>query len=274
MRRTRDVVAELQTSKTAAPNKVAGTSPVQAVVQASPVTGVPSTINLREHLAAAWHDPLAKALVSPYARGIEATLSAEIAKGKQIFPPLPQVFSAFNVLPPGQVRVVIIGQDPYHDDGQAHGLCFSVAPGVRPPPSLVNIYKELATDIPGFTAPKHGTLTHWAKQGVLLLNATLTVEAHQPNSHSKIGWQEFTDDVIAVLNARDDALVFLLWGGFAQKKGRAINRARHRVIECAHPSPLSAKAWFGSRPFSKCNDALIELKKKPIDWQLPEQAEM
>jgi uracil-DNA glycosylase len=166
---------------------------------------------------------------------------------------------------------VLLGQDPYHDDGQAHGLCFSVQGTVKPPPSLVNMFKELTTDIPGFKMPKHGNLVSWARQGVLLLNASLTVEAHKANSHSKCGWLAFTDDVLKMISASHPSrLVFLLWGGFAKKKASLIDGKKHVVIECAHPSPLSATHWFGCKTFSKCNKALEQLGKQTIELNLPE----
>ncbi|KEG15097.1 uracil-DNA glycosylase [Trypanosoma grayi] len=194
----------------------------------------------------------------------------EAASGKVILPPRELIFSAFNSTPLERVKVVLLGQDPYHNIGQAHGLCFSVRPGMRPPPSLVNMYKELSADIPGFKAPSHGYLQHWAEQGVLMLNATLTVEAHKANSHATCGWQAFTDGVIHLLSdAHKKPIVFLLWGGFARKKITLIDRKRHVVIENAHPSPLSATKWWGSRPFSKCNDALTKIGHTPIDWSLP-----
>jgi uracil-DNA glycosylase len=216
-----------------------------------------------------WRAALAPLFSKPYMPKIESTIAAERAKGAKVFPPLPMVFSAFNECPVGNVKVVLIGQDPYHDNNQAHGMCFSVLPGVKTPPSLVNMYKELEQDIPGFTTPPHGYLGTWAEQGILLLNASLTVEAHKANSHSKIGWQNFTDDVISYLSASHTDLVFLLWGGFAQKKGKIIDRSRHVVIECAHPSPLSVTKWRGCKTFSKCNAALVAKGKEPIDWRLP-----
>ncbi|RNF22376.1 uracil-DNA glycosylase [Trypanosoma conorhini] len=203
-------------------------------------------------------------------RSIEQFIEGENANGKIILPPRELIFSAFNSTPLDRLKVVLLGQDPYHNLNQAHGLCFSVLPGVRPPPSLVNMYKELTTDIPGFKPPPHGYLQCWAEQGVLMLNATLTVEAHQANSHAKCGWQFFTDGVIRLLSEKHSRpLVFLLWGGFARKKIALIDQKRHLVIENAHPSPLSAAKWWGSRPFSKCNAALAQLGHPPIDWSLP-----
>ena len=185
-----------------------------------------------------------------------------------MFPPEDDVFSALRLTPFDEVKVVLLGQDPYHDDGQAHGLCFSVRPGVKAPPSLVNIFKELHSDL-GCVIPNNGCLTPWAKQGVLLLNAVLTVRAHQANSHKNQGWEQFTDAVIRAVNDRPQPVVFLLWGNYAQKKGILVDANRHRVIKGAHPSPLSASKFFGSKPFSAVNRALVELGNAPIDWQLP-----
>jgi len=227
-------------------------------------------VNLAETLVEpSWQKVLAPIFASEKFAQIESFLAKEYAAGKEIFPPKADIFAAFNATPFDAVNVVLIGQDPYHDDGQAHGLCFSVKPGIKPPPSLANMYKELATDIPAFTIPSHGYLMSWAKQGVLMLNASLTVEAHQANSHAKCGWQDFTSSVIDVLNKQKKDLVFLLWGGFAQKKGEKIDVMKHYVIKTAHPSPLSAKQWFGCKTFSKCNQALEKLGKTPIDWSLP-----
>ncbi|CCW61239.1 unnamed protein product [Phytomonas sp. EM1] len=201
---------------------------------------------------------------------IELFLDRERAAGKLILPPAECIFSAFNSTPLGSLKVVLLGQDPYHNIGQAHGMCFSVLPGVHPPPSLQNIYKELANDIPGFKIPSHGYLEGWARQGMLMLNATLTVEAHKANAHSHCGWQLFTNDVIQLLSRRcPNRLVFLLWGNFARAKKGLIDLSRHVIIECAHPSPLSSRHWFGCRCFSKCNAALEGLGHTPMSWQLP-----
>ena len=183
------------------------------------------------------------------------------------YPPGKLIFNAFNATPFDQVKVVIIGQDPYHGPGQAEGLCFSVPSGIAIPPSLVNIYKELESDI-DFTAPNRGNLKHWADQGTLLLNAILTVRAHQAGSHQNKGWEQFTDAVIQHLNDKREGLVFLLWGGYAKKKGRKINRDQHLVMETGHPSPLSANRgyWFGNKHFSKTNDYLETRGKAPINW--------
>ncbi|MCL4155489.1 UNVERIFIED_CONTAM: hypothetical protein GTU68_007390 [Idotea baltica] len=195
-------------------------------------------------------------------------LVSEKDAGKTIYPPGGQWFEAFNHTDFEQVKVVILGQDPYHGPDQAHGLCFSVLPGVKTPPSLVNIYKELAQDT-DFQIPDHGNLDSWAKQGILLLNATLTVEAHQAGSHQNKGWEEFTDRAIAALNEKREGLVFLLWGSYAQKKGAFIDQDRHLVLKAPHPSPLSAhRGFFGCGHFSKTNEYLQSAGKELIDWQL------
>lgn len=216
-----------------------------------------------------WRDALEPEFSKPYFAEI-AQFVAQERKGHLVHPAPDKVFAALNVTPLANVKVVIIGQDPYHEPGQAHGLCFSVLPGVKTPPSLVNMYKELEGDVAGFKAPDHGYLMDWAKQGVLMLNATLTVRGGhtEANSHSKCGWQKFTDEVIRVLNARKEGVVFLLWGGFAQKKGKIIDSSKHIVIESAHPSPLSVTKWRGCKTFSKCNAALKSKGKGEINWLL------
>lgn len=207
---------------------------------------------------------------------IERYLDQEKAKGKIVLPPAAQIFNAFNGCPFTELKVVLLGQDPYHNLNQAHGLCFSVLPGVPLPPSLKNMYKELTTDVAGFQAPTHGYLQSWSEQGMLMLNATLTVEAHNANSHSKTsGWTHFTDAVIARLSAHHpNRLVFLLWGNYAQQKKKLIDSRRHVVIESVHPSPLSARhGWFGCKCFSACNTALREMGHTPMYWQLPLQVQ-
>ena len=187
-----------------------------------------------------------------------------------IFPPANDIFNAFHLTPLKDVKVVILGQDPYHGNNQAHGLCFSVKPEVEIPPSLVNIYKELHDDL-GCTIPDHGYLVKWAKQGVLMLNTVLTVRAHQANSHSGIGWEEFTDAAIRVLNTQDRPIVFILWGRPAQMKKAMLNNPKHLILEAPHPSPLSSyRGFFGSRPFSKTNQFLEANGVEPIDWQIDE----
>lgn len=219
-------------------------------------------------LPPSWQEALGDELRAPYFADLARFVDAARVE-HQIFPPADDVFAAFTLAPLDQVKVVLLGQDPYHDDGQAHGLCFSVRPGMPPPPSLANVYKELASDVPGFERPAHGHLVSWARQGVLMLNAVLTVQAHQANSHKNRGWERFTDAAIAAVAARPQHVVFVLWGNYAQKKGRLIDGTRHTVIASAHPSPLSQRLFTGSRPFSQVNAALTAHGQTPIDWRLP-----
>ena len=215
-----------------------------------------------------WKTRLGAEFQAPTFLELRAFLQAEKAAGKRIFPPGPRIFAAFDHTPWDNLKVVIIGQDPYHGPGQANGLCFSVAKGVPVPPSLQNIHKELKADL-GLAPPGHGDLSAWADQGVLLLNATLTVEAHLPESHKGRGWEAFTDAVIRLVSREKDGVVFILWGRNARAKKALIDTARHAVIESAHPSPLSAHAGFlGSKPFSKANEALLRLGKTTVDWSL------
>jgi len=221
-----------------------------------------------------WAQPLAEMFASPVMTGLRDFLVAEKAKGKAIFPKGSEYFRALDMTPLDKVRVVILGQDPYHGEGQAHGLSFSVQRGVRTPPSLVNIYKELKADC-GIDPPRHGNLTHWAEQGVLLLNSVLTVEMGQAASHQGRGWEKFTDAVIALVARQERPIVFMLWGAYAQKKAGFVQDVsqggRHLVIRSAHPSPLSAHNGFlSSRPFSRANAFLKEHGEAPIDWRLPE----
>jgi uracil-DNA glycosylase len=196
-------------------------------------------------------------------------VESERAAGKTIYPPKQDVFSAFNLTKLEKVKVVILGQDPYHGPNQAHGLCFSVLPGVKTPPSLANMYKELATDISEFVIPQHGFLESWAEQGVMLLNTVLTVEQAKAHSHAKIGWEQFTDIVIQQLSDHCDELVFLLWGSHAQKKGLVIDKQKHHVLNAPHPSPLSAyRGFFGCKHFSQTNNLLRQQNKSPINWQV------
>ena len=214
-----------------------------------------------------WLEPLSPEFKKPYYAKLYRRIREEY-DSYQIFPPADEIFTAFDLTPLSQVKVVIIGQDPYHGEGQAHGLCFSVKPDVETPPSLVNIYKELHEDL-GCYIPNHGYLTKWAKQGVLLLNTVLTVRAHQANSHKGIGWEEFTDAAIRVLNEQDRAIVFLLWGRPAQMKKSMLNNPKHLILEAPHPSPLSAyRGFFGCKHFSKANEFLKENGLDPIDWQI------
>ena len=212
-----------------------------------------------------WKDALAPEFEKPYFQALARQLHAEKREGRVIYPPGPLIFNAFNLTPFDKVKVVIIGQDPYHGPGQAEGLSFSVPHGVPIPPSLVNIYKEIESDL-GIRLQKDGSLRGWAEQGVFLLNAVLTVRAGQPTSHSRIGWAEFTDAVIRTLSAQRSGLVFLLWGNFARSKRELIDSSRHTILEAAHPSPLARGAFFGCRHFSKTNQILIAQGETPIDW--------
>ncbi|MBO0783458.1 MAG: uracil-DNA glycosylase [Ktedonobacteraceae bacterium] len=215
-----------------------------------------------------WREHLANELNKPYFHKLEQFVDEERQK-HTVFPPEQDVFNALKYAPYERVNVLLLGQDPYHDDNQAHGLCFSVQPGIKPPPSLVNMFKELSDDV-GFHIPNNGYLVHWAEQGILMLNAVLTVRAHTPNSHKNRGWEKFTDAVIRAVNEKPDPVVFVLWGGYAQKKLSLIDTSRHTVVQAAHPSPLSARnGFFGSKSFSRINAALRAAGKPEIDWQLP-----
>jgi uracil-DNA glycosylase len=217
-----------------------------------------------------WKAPLLPEFNSDYMAALKSFLTAEKAAGKNIYPKGSEWFRALDLTPLDTVRVVILGQDPYHGPGQAHGLCFSVKPGVRPPPSLLNIYKELESDI-GIPRARHGFLESWAKQGVLLLNSVLTVEAAKAASHQGKGWERFTDAVIRLVNDRADPVVFMLWGAYAQKKAAFVDTSRHLVLKAAHPSPLSAHNGFlGCKHFSQCNAFLESKGLAPIDWSLPD----
>jgi len=217
-----------------------------------------------------WKAVLGSEFAQPYMRDLKAFLKQEKAAGKNIFPKGAEYFRALDLTPLDEVRVVILGQDPYHGAGQAHGLCFSVQPGVRIPPSLVNIYKELQSDL-GIPPARHGFLEHWARQGVLLLNSVLTVEEARAASHQGQGWERFTDAVIRAVNVDCEHVVFMLWGSYAQKKAAFVDRSRHLVLKAPHPSPLSAhNGFFGSRHFSQANKYLVEQGKPAVDWQLPD----
>lgn len=221
-------------------------------------------------IPAGWRDIIGAETERPYYKDLQAFIVQERA-AHTVFPPDADVFNALEYTPYEEVKVFLLGQDPYHDDGQAHGLAFSVQPGIKPPPSLVNIFKELKSDI-GCRVPNNGYLVPWAKQGVLLLNAVLTVQAHQPNSHKGRGWEQFTDAVIRAVGEKTDPVVFLLWGAYAQKKIDLIDTARHTILKAPHPSPLSAKrGFFGSRPFSQANAALNAAGRGTIDWQIPDR---
>lgn len=213
-----------------------------------------------------WKTALAPLFTKPYFSQITAHLKTEKALNRKIYPIGSKIFNAFELTPFTALKVVILGQDPYHNPGQAMGLSFSVPDGVKPPPSLQNIYKELKYDI-GMPIPNTGNLTSWAKQGVLLLNAILTVRAEEPGSHAKIGWMNFTDDLIRLLSNEKKGLVFILWGNFAGQKQLLIDATKHKILKAAHPSPLSAhNGFFGCKHFSKTNEYLLQIKKDPIDW--------
>ncbi|MCL1067141.1 uracil-DNA glycosylase [Shewanella olleyana] len=216
-----------------------------------------------------WKEFIAVEQSKPYFQELDAFLAKQKQLKKVIFPPTDAIYSAFDLTPLDKVKVVILGQDPYHGAGQAHGLCFSVQDGVKVPPSLVNIYKELYQSINGFEIPQHGNLTQWAQQGVLLLNTVLTVEESKAHSHSKAGWETFTDNVMHYLNAQEEPIIFVLWGAHAIKKGKLIDTSKHQVLTGPHPSPLSAyRGFFGCQHFSKTNQLLSDLGKTPINWQV------
>jgi uracil-DNA glycosylase len=221
------------------------------------------------NLPASWLDALSPEFAKPYYRELHTFVADQRANGS-VFPPAEDVFNALKFTSLDKARVLILGQDPYHDDGQAHGLCFSVRPGITPPPSLKNIFRELRDDL-GCREPNHGCLEAWTRQGVLLLNAVLTVRAHEAASHQKKGWEQFTDAIIRTVSNGPQPVAFVLWGAHAQKKIELIDGVRHFIVKSAHPSPLSAKnGFFGSRPFSKINAFLREKGLNEIDWQIPD----
>jgi uracil-DNA glycosylase len=212
-----------------------------------------------------WKQRLQGEFEKDYMKELRSFLKSQLQSGKEVYPQGNEIFQAFNSTPFDKTKVVIIGQDPYHGPGQAHGLCFSVKPGVKTPPSLVNIYKELNSDL-GIPIAKHGNLINWANQGVLMLNNVLTVERSKAGSHRKKGWEQYTDKVIEVLNEQKEGLVFILWGRDAQTKAQRVDRQKHYVLESAHPSPFSAHRFFGGKHFSKANDYLISRGLEPINW--------
>lgn len=219
-------------------------------------------------IEATWKEMLKNEFSKTYFEQAALHVKTEKSQGKTIYPPGSLIFNAFNTTPFDKVKVVILGQDPYHGPGQAHGLCFSVQNGVQPPPSLINIFKELQDDI-GIDPPAHGNLTHWAQQGVFLLNASLTVRAGEPMSHSKIGWAQFTDTVIKTISDKKEHVVFLLWGKFAQEKKILIDETKHLILKATHPSPLSAHNGFlGCKHFSRTNEYLVKNGIDPIDWSV------
>lgn len=214
-----------------------------------------------------WKQALQEEFSKPYFAGIKQFILAQKQLGKRVFPPGNLIFNAFNLTPLHQVKVVILGQDPYHGYGQAHGLCFSVQKGVPKPPSLQNIFKELKQDLQ-IEPPAHGNLESWAKQGVLLLNATLTVNEGEANSHAKCGWQTFTDAAIKAVSVHRNGVVFMLWGRFAAEKAPLIDTGKHYILKAAHPSPLSVTGFLGCRHFSKANELLVKTGQTPINWQI------
>ncbi|MHB1137858.1 MAG: uracil-DNA glycosylase [Microthrixaceae bacterium] len=217
-----------------------------------------------------WNPVLRGELEQPYWQELQRYVATERVE-HTVYPPATDVFAALHRTPYAQVKVLILGQDPYHGPHQAHGLCFSVQPGVQVPPSLQNIFKELRSDL-GIEPPNHGCLDAWADQGVLLLNATLTVRAHQAASHQGKGWETFTDQVIRAVDDKDERVVFMLWGASARRKAALVDTSRHVVIESPHPSPLSAhRGFLGSRPFSRANAALVEAGREPVDWRIPDR---
>jgi uracil-DNA glycosylase len=234
----------------------------------NPTTSVSNSSDNEIRLEASWKQRLLAEFNKDYMRNLKQFVKSQIAAKKLIYPRAAEFFAALDATPFESVKVVILGQDPYHGPGQAHGLCFSVRQGVDIPPSLQNIFKELRNDV-GFVPPQHGCLTKWSEQGVLLLNATLSVEAGKAGSHQGRGWEQFTDRVIELLNAEREHLVFMLWGSFAQKKGAQIDSRRHLVLKAPHPSPLSAhRGFLGCHHFSKANEYLAKHGERPIDWQI------
>lgn len=224
-------------------------------------------MNIDVKIEDSWKQLLSEEFAKEYFSKITTFIKSEKKAGKEIYPPGSLIFNAFALTPVDNMKVVILGQDPYHNPGEAMGLCFSVPKEVKVPPSLKNIYKEINSDL-GCSIPSHGDLTSWAQQGVLLLNAFLTVEKNKPLSHSNIGWQEFTNQVIATISDRLDGVVFMLWGNFAKTKSSLIDMSKHLVLQSAHPSPLAGNAFFNNHHFSKANDYLQSNGKLPIDWQI------
>ena len=223
---------------------------------------------MKVQLPESWQTALQGEIKKPYFRELREFVDEE-RQTHTVYPPEADVFNAFKHTPLDEVKVVLLGQDPYPGPNQAHGLCFSVRPGVRIPQSLMNMFRELKTDL-GCRVPNNGCLTPWADQGILLLNAVLTVRAGEPNSHKNHGWEKFTDAAIRAVSDKTEPVVFALWGAYAQKKEKLVDTTRHHVLKAAHPSPLSAKKFLGSKPFSAINAALVELGHTPIDWQLPD----
>lgn len=228
--------------------------------------------SLSTSIPESWREAVGAQTTEPYFAELDRFVAEQRAE-HTVYPPAEDVFNALTATPFADVRIVLLGQDPYHGAGQAHGLCFSVRPGVKLPPSLRNVYKELEADL-GIAPPKHGCLTAWAQRGMLMLNTVMTVREAEPNSHAKHGWEKFTDSVITAVNNREQPAVFLLWGKPAQAKAKLVDTGRHRVVATAHPSPLSAKLFLGSRPFSAVDAALKDLGYPAMDWTLPADPEV
>ncbi|XP_034254795.1 uracil-DNA glycosylase-like isoform X4 [Thrips palmi] len=261
-----DATSVQKTSSDIADSIIQEETPAPSDCLAKIKSQVAKTPALHHSIGSSWFFALHSEFQKPYFSKLSEFVSRERQRGP-VFPPADQVWTWTTKVPIKEIKVVILGQDPYHNPGQAHGLCFSVPKGVTPPPSLLNMYKELSTDIPGFVAPKHGYLDGWAQQGVLLLNACLTVRANSPNSHKDQGWEQLTDAVIKYISENGRNVVFLLWGSYAQKKGSVVDKKKHHILKTVHPSPLSAhRGFLGCKHFSLCNDFLKKSGKKPIDW--------
>ncbi|XP_060086070.1 uracil-DNA glycosylase-like [Ylistrum balloti] len=276
-RKSAGKVAKSAKRQTTTQNEYDGPTPPKKAKQGADKKGAPSgsvgKFDLSSYVTEeGWRQALKDEFYKDYFKGIESKLASDYAAETEVFPSKDFIFKAFNDTPFDKVKVVILGQDPYHDKGQAMGMAFSVPLGVKPPPSLKNIYKELTNDnkIQNFKAPNHGNLEPWARRGVFLLNATLTVEAHKPNSHAKYGWQTFTDQVIKIINEKCSGVVFLLWGNFAHKKEKLIDGKKHVVIKTAHPSPLSYKKFENCKCFSLVDKALVTKGQDKMDWSLPD----
>ncbi|XP_013378607.1 uracil-DNA glycosylase [Lingula anatina] len=262
---SKENVHEALTSPSLSPEQKQRIDRNQAAAKAKRIAA--QTKGLVVNMGASWMKALEPEFSKPYFTKLSEFIHSERQKSLAIFPPADQVFTWTQMEDIKNVKVVILGQDPYHGDGQAHGLCFSVPEKIRPPPSLENMFKELESDIEGFKPPGHGNLTGWAQQDVLLLNAVLTVQAHRANSHKDMGWEKFTDAVVSWINKNLHGVVFMLWGSYAQKKGACVDKKRHHVLSTVHPSPLSAyRGFLGCKHFSKANELLKKQGKKPIDW--------
>jgi len=264
-RKVQDSEESLPNKKTKAEKYEKEPEKIEEVVE---ITDVPKECVMAHTLKdEKWRSLLSTEFSKAYYKNIEKVVAYQRTLG-DVYPPVNEVYAAFNCCPLDKVKIVIIGQDPYFNPGQAEGLCFSVKKGVAIPPSLLRIYKVVKKNIPDFIIPKHGSLKEWAERGVLMLNATLTVDKGKPNSHAKIGWQEFTTEVMKILNKEKTGLIYLLWGNFAQKKGKIIDKKRHHVLEAAHPSPMGGSTWNECKHFSQVNELLKTVGKEPMDWTI------